>query len=166
MTAGNVSDTAGFDSAELETLDLGELRKLWRHHFPADPPRRMSRELMRRAIAYRVQEQRFGGLGRNAKAKLKAYASGRSRNPGGTPAKPRITVKPGTQLVRQWNGRMHTVVALNDGGFSYRDQRYRSLSRIAGEITGTKWSGPAFFGLKAAAGASAECDDDRTEARQ
>ena len=120
---------------------------------------------MMRAIAYRLQEQHFGGLSRQAKAKLKAYSTGPLSDVGGRAATPKISVKPGTQLVRQWRGQMHTVIALEDGGFDYRDKRYRTLSQIAHHITGTKWSGPAFFGLKTVADASIDDNSDHAGER-
>jgi hypothetical protein len=145
-----ITEIAGL--AELRSPDL---RSLWRTHYPSDPPKRMSRELMARAIAYRLQEKSLGGLSRRAKAKLKVYSSGNadrvSRKSGPRNGK----LKPGAQLVRQWGGRIHIVTAASDGGLIYDNERYRSLSQIARTITGARWSGPAFFGLKSKDGAEA-----------
>ena len=136
----------GLDS--ISDLSLSELRSLWQRHYPDAPPKRMSRELMARAIAYKLQEKASGCLSRRTKAMLKAYADSRFRYADAKSQRSTVTIKPGTQLVRQWGGRVHTVTAANNGGFVYGDQHYRSLSQIARTITGTRWSGPVFFGLK------------------
>ena len=105
------------------------------------------------AIAYRLQENQFGGLSRSAKMKLKAAAKGAGREvPSSRRAPPRYRIKPGTRLLREWQGRSHEVVAIGEGKFQYRGDTYSSLSEIARKITGTRWSGPAFFGLNRRAG--------------
>jgi hypothetical protein len=107
----------------------------------------MSRELLLRAVAYRIQEKAFGGLSAATKRKLAAIS------PAGAKAPRRVRkerhAKPGTRFLREWKGRTHEVVALEDGRFAYKGTVYRSLSVIAREITGTRWSGPTFFGLNA-----------------
>ena len=70
-------------------------------------------------------------------------------------------MKPGTKFLREWNGRTHEVIAVADGGFLYRGIAYRSLSAIAREITGTRWSGPAFFGLDAGRSSGREAGNGR-----
>ncbi len=139
----------------LAGLDLFALRERWRTHYGSEPLQRMSRELMMRAVAYRMQENAFGGLSRTAKARLTAAAEEGGRS-GGKVSRVRTdrTTKPGTKFLREWNGRTHEVMALADGGFVYRGTVYRSLSAIAREITGTRWSGPVFFGLEAGKGTS------------
>ena len=124
----------------LSDLSLPELRSLWRLHYQSDAPKRMSRELMVRAIAYSLQEKTFGGPSRRTKAKLTAYAEANSRHARHKPQTSRVTIKPGTQLVRQWHGRVHTVTAGSDCGLVYRDECYRSLSQIARTITCPRWS--------------------------
>lgn len=104
---------------------------------------------------YRMQENAFGGLSRSAKARLVAAAEESGRSGGKVPrVRTDRTIKPGTKFLREWNGRTHEVMALADGGFVYRGTVYRSLSAIAREITGTRWSGPVFFGLEAGRGAN------------
>ena len=134
----------------LAGLDLFALRERWRSLYGSEPPQRMSRELMMRAVAYRMQENAFGGLSRATKAKLMAASEegGRSETKAFRVRTDRM-IKPGTKFLREWNGRTHEVMALADGGFVYRGAVFRSLSAIAREITGTRWSGPVFFGLEA-----------------
>jgi hypothetical protein len=130
----------------LEAVTTANLRVEWRRLYRATPPSRLSRDLLIRGVAYRVQEHAHGGLSPSAKRMLHSLSDGsdqRSR-PAAAPA---IVFKPGTKLVRQWHGQVHTVSVL-DEGFEYQGQRYPSLTRIARRITGAHWSGPVFFGLK------------------
>ena len=132
---------------DLADLDLPVLRTLWRELYGSEPPVRMSRELIIQAIAYRIQEKMFGGLSRAARMKLAAGMGG----PAGAKSprtKTQHLVKPGTRFLREWQGHTYEVTATSDGCFLYRDSSYRSLSEIARQITGTRWSGPAFFGLR------------------
>lgn len=98
---------------------------------------------MRRAIAHDIQERVHGGLAPNVARELDRIAKRLARD--GTCGADR-TLKPGTRLVREWHGRTHHVLVL-DQGFQFEDRAYRSLSQIAQAITGAKWSGPRFFGL-------------------
>jgi hypothetical protein len=109
----------------------------------------MSPELLRRALAHRIQEKEQGGLPSAVRARLLAAGA----SPGRSAGRSRIdrATKPGTRFIREWNGRTHEVIAVADGRFTYAGRPYRSLSAIAREITGTRWSGPAFFGLNEAA---------------
>jgi hypothetical protein len=103
---------------------------------------------MIRAIAYRIQENRYGALSPATRMRLLSR-SGAERN---KPIRARRdrSVKSGTRFLREWNGRTHEVSATADGRYAYGDSIYRSLSAIARKITGTRWSGPAFFGLNTA----------------
>ncbi len=123
-----------------------DLRILWRRLIRSEPPSRLSRDLMARAIAYRMQERADGGLGLATRRRLQLLAAALvdSRAAAGEPG---IALKPGARLVREWHGRTHTVLVLEDG-FDYEGQHYRSLTRIAQTITGAHWSGPIFFGVK------------------
>ena len=132
--------------AALEKREIRELRAEWRKLYRAEPPRRLSRDLILRAIAYRIQEQTHGGLGLATKRRLKALAEELEAK-GAAHFDPAIVLKPGTKLVREWHGRSHTVMVTEDG-FEFDGQRYRSLTRVARLITGVHWSGPVFFGLK------------------
>jgi hypothetical protein len=139
----------------LQDLDGSALRQEWRRLFRSEPLR-ISRDLLARALAYRLQELEFGGLPKWARQTLAGSAAvadlaGRGGAPTPTPAPPRL--KPGTRLVREWHGRTHSVIVLDDA-FEFEARRYRSLTQIAREITGAHWSGPRFFGLvKRGAGA-------------
>ncbi|NDV85936.1 DUF2924 domain-containing protein [Aurantimonas aggregata] len=127
-------------------LDLGLLRSRWLELYGTEAPIRMSRELLIQAIAYRLQENAIGGLSAITRA---ALTCGRTTK---KVERARIDrrVKAGTRFVRQWQGRTIEVAADGSGGYLYRGRTYRSLSAIAREITGTRWSGPAFFGLTVA----------------
>jgi hypothetical protein len=137
--------------ARLETLDLSAMRQEWRRLFRAEPPR-LSRDLMMRALAHRIQESAFGSLSKATLRRLAALAAEfESDGRIAIPAQPRI--KLGARLVREWHGRTHAVVVTEDG-FEFEGRFYRSLTGIAREITGAAWSGPRFFGLAGAANAS------------
>jgi Protein of unknown function (DUF2924) len=141
--------------ARLETLDLSAMRQEWRRLYRAEPPR-LSRDLMTRALAYRIQEIAFGGLSKATLRRLASLAAEfESDGRIATPAQPRI--KPGARLVREWHGRTHAVVVTEEG-FEFEGRFYRSLTGIARKITGAAWSGPRFFGLARAANASGRND--------
>jgi len=128
----------------LPTLDLGELRELWCQLYKTETAPRLSRELLMRAIAYRMQEVASGGPRLELQRRLRQIAlelqtTGRLRM--------RPQVKPGTRLLREWRGQNHEVLVL-DNVFSWQGTHYRSLSAIARQITGTAWSGPLFVGLR------------------
>jgi hypothetical protein len=98
------------------------------------------------ALAYHFQAKAYGGLSPAIERRLKAYAKeleDGTRSRGSTA----VRIKPGTRLVREWGGETHVVTTL-EADFEYRSKRYSSLSEIARLITKTRWSGPAFFGLK------------------
>ncbi len=126
----------------LETVSTAELRERWRRTFRAPPPA-LSRDLLLRGLAYRLQEQAEGGLGKVTLRRLRAAAEELAAT--GTIEPPPI-LRPGTRLVREWHGRTHTVTVA-ETGFDYAGTTYRSLSEIARKITGAHWSGPRFFGL-------------------
>jgi Protein of unknown function (DUF2924) len=128
----------------LSDLTPDELRKEWRRLYRSQPPR-LSRDLLVRAIAYRIQELRYGGLSKATRRKLAALAE--ARNSGAEIAKERDQrIRVGARLLREWNGRTHTVT-VEEEGFTYAGRTYSSLSAIAREITGARWSGPRFFWL-------------------
>jgi len=142
--------------AVLAGLSLADLRLEWRRRYRAEPPR-LSRDIMIRAIAYRLQEIAHGGPSKATQRRLMSLAvefeaSGKIAPPPG----PRI--KPGARLVREWHGRTHSV-CVTDDGFEFQGKTYRSLTKIALDITGAQWSGPRFFGLtKRSATATATTD--------
>jgi hypothetical protein len=132
--------------AQLPGLNTGQLRVLWQQVFASPLPFHAQKDLVVRCLAYRLQEQAHGGLRSTVRRQLLKLAqdieSGTALVLLDTPR-----IKPGTRLIRSWQGRTHEVTAI-EGGFRYQDQRYASLSEIARLITGTRWSGPVFFGLK------------------
>ena len=129
----------------LGSLPTHELRIAWRRLYRAEPPRCMSRDLMVRALAYRLQERAHGGLAPAAKRKLRSLVA-EIETKGTQVFDPGIALKPGGRLVREWAGRTHTVIVLEDG-FEYDGERCPSLTKIAAKITGAHWSGPRFFGI-------------------
>jgi Protein of unknown function (DUF2924) len=131
--------------ADLRSLALDALRRRWRAVFGRTPPAGLSKNLLGRMLAWRLQEQAFGGLDRESLSLLEGLA----RRAGS----PRRRLKPGTVLVRDYHGQRHTVT-VTDHGFEWQGTTYASLSAIARAITGTAWSGPRFFALARANGAS------------
>jgi hypothetical protein len=127
----------------LERAGVITLRVEWRRLF-GDEPRRLSRDILVRALAYRVQERAMGGLSRASLKRLQELAE----NPEGRgpPPEQAASLRPGAKLVREWHGRTH-IVLVTDAGFDYAGSSYRSLTQIARLITGAHWSGPRFFGL-------------------
>lgn len=112
---------------------------------PAPP--HLRKELLVPLLAYKIQEQAYGGLSASARRKLRELAQQYEHTRDKPPAASTIEIKPGTRLLRQWQGNTHHVTAC-EKDFEYKGQQYRSLSEIARLITGTRWSGPLFFGLK------------------
>ncbi len=132
--------------AALADLDAAGLRAEWRRLYRSHPPRHIRRDLLVLAIAWKLQERVYGGLTAAQKRRLADIAEELRKN-GNLSTGPAIRMKPGLRLVREWRGETHTVLVLEDG-FEWNGQRRCSLSAIAREITGTRWSGPLFFGLK------------------
>ncbi len=140
--------------ARLGDLTLFELREEWRRRHRMPPPMRLSRELLIRAITYNLQERALGGLSKSIVRKLVCLNVGLTAGDGRKPIPP-ISLKSGMRLVREWRGVTHTVLVHADG-VEWNGRRYSSLTIIAREITGARWSGPRFFGLRKRAGGSAE----------
>jgi hypothetical protein len=132
--------------SRLPTLEIGELRQQWRALYKAEASPHLSRELLVRAVAYRMQEVALRGLGPARQRQLRQIAQ-QFKQTGAANTPPRPELKPGTRLVREWQGRTYDVLVL-DAGFSWQGTHHRSLSALARKITGTAWSGPLFFGLK------------------
>ena len=138
--------------ARLEALTNFELRGEWRRLHHMQPPRSLSRDFLLRGITYKIQERALGGLPKSILRKL-SVSEAESPVAAYRKPSPRTAVKPGTRLVREWNGQTHTVIVHADG-VEWRGKRCRSLSIVAREITGAHWSGPRFFGLTTKKGVS------------
>jgi hypothetical protein len=132
--------------AFLKSSSIVELKQEWRVLYHSEPPHRISRELLTRAVAYRIQERVYGGLKSSTRRLLLRLAnearSGTSLRP-----EPAAGAQPGTVLMREWHGVTHEVRVL-DCGVLYKRKRYRSLTEVAKQITGAHWNGPQFFGLR------------------
>ena len=153
----NISATTATLAREIAALPeaaASALKDRWRALYGSEPPRRISRDLLIRALAYRIQEQALGGLKPSTRRLLTKVATAASaRRP--IQVRAECTLKQGTVLLREWHGTQHQVV-VREGGIMFQSKPYKSLSRVAHRITGTKWSGPLFFGLKTVRGNQAD----------
>ncbi|SMQ69812.1 Protein of unknown function [Altererythrobacter xiamenensis] len=126
------------DLTALADMTLAQLRSRWLEVCDQPVPR-VRQTLLRLALAYELQAALHGGLSRRTEQRL-AYLAGKNSAPD--------TLRPGMRLVREWNGTLHTVHIDEDGLIHWQEKTWRSLSEVARAITGTRWSGPAFFGLR------------------
>jgi hypothetical protein len=140
-----VTDRGADVKAEIEhllSLSPGEVRVLWRERFRKDVPPALATQLLVRMLAWKVQEETFGGHDAAALKLLKAFACQDAD---------KVVLfrklKPGTSVVREYQGVRH-IVTISEGGFVWEGRTYSSLSAIAQAITGAKWNGPRFFGLR------------------
>ena len=134
MTTDTTTDV---DSAPLGDLGLEPLRAIWRERFGA-PPAIRSPEILALMLAWRIQAAREGGLDGELRRTI--------RRPASAPVATALTQ--GTRLTREWQGVRHEVVVEPDGRFRHQDELHRSLSQVARKITGSRWNGPRFFGLR------------------
>jgi hypothetical protein len=135
--------------AELDRLSrmpVVDLRKRYQELFRAEPPKAFGPDLLRRSIAHTIQEKAYGGLQVSAKRLLDQLVRAAAAKPNGRLELPR-RIKPGSELVRSWNRRTYRVMVL-EKGFAFDGKSFASLSEIATAITGTRWNGPRFFGLR------------------
>lgn len=132
------------DIAALAGMDLDALRHVWRTRMRSQPPK-VSAGLLRLGLAYAMQEKALGCLSKAAEKQLNRHgAAGRM----GDKVRPRRAPRPGMRLVRVWNDVAHVVTVSEAGDIEWRGKTWRSLSEVARAITGTRWSGPRFFGLR------------------
>jgi Protein of unknown function (DUF2924) len=131
--------------ARVRDLDLSALRARWRSVFRRKAPDHLPRHLLYRMIAYRLQAECLGDLDRDTQRFLDMVAAGTGGNK--LPGHRRHALQPGTVLVREWDGKSQRVMVL-EKGFTWNGTTYRSLTEVAFAITGTRWSGPRFFGLR------------------
>jgi Protein of unknown function (DUF2924) len=130
----------------LATMPIAQLRLRYAQLFRTDPPKAFGPDLLRRSIAQRIQEKAYGGLSRSAQRLLDQMMKAYAAKPGGRIVLPR-RIKLGSVLVREWKRKSHRVTVLVDG-FDYDGKIFANLSEIAVLITGTRWNGPRFFGLR------------------
>ena len=149
QSSGGQADRISAEIAVLAALGINDLKSRWRELYDTEPPPRISRELLTRAIAYNLQEREFCGLAPATRRLLERVAADLSSHR----ARPTLARKaaPGTLLIREWRGKAHQVT-VHDDAVVYRGKRYGSLSEVARVITGTRWSGPLFFGLRKSLG--------------
>jgi hypothetical protein len=144
-----VREKLSAEIAGLESLDLHQLRAKWKLLYEIDAPPHLSRDWLKRAVAYRMQEKVLGSLKPATRRLLARIAEdARTRKP--TKVVPLRKVGPNTILIREWGGTRHEVTVVENGAM-FRGKHYRSLSQVARVITGSHWSGPLFFGLRTAA---------------
>jgi Protein of unknown function (DUF2924) len=152
-----VSDTVLARLAALKTTPTADLKQQWRDLFDSEPPP-YNRRFIESRLGYRIQELTYGGLRPETVKCLEALAHGVEQT---NPVMRRIRSgqKPiaGTRLIREWQGIEHTVT-VRDDGYEYRGAPYKSLSSIARAITGTRWNGWVFFGLKNTRAGEAKVD--------
>lgn len=135
--------------AALPAMKIAELQAKWRQRLKQPLSAHVRKELLVPLLAYKLQEQAYGGLKPEIRRQLEKLAALYRLDPNAKAGHVTGTrrVKSGTRLLRQWNGKTHQVLVV-ENGYEYEGQRYKSLSVIAWTITGTRWSGPAFFGLR------------------
>jgi hypothetical protein len=133
--------------AKLRALPRSELLDLWQELYKKAAPKGVRREILVPFLAYRIQENAYGGLKPKVVAELRRIGKTLDRNRSSKDSLIQPRLKTGTRLFRQWRGHTHEVF-VTDSGYEYSGVPYRSLSAIARKITGTRWSGPAFFGLR------------------
>ncbi len=143
----STAQSVGAKLLALERMDYAALRLEWRRLYRVEPPKRVARELLMLGVGWKIQEQAYGGLRGTTRRTLAELAKTLERD--GDVTRNRVArLKPGAKLMREWHGKTHTVVVLEEG-FEWRGKPWRSLSVIARTITGMHWSGPRFFGLNA-----------------
>lgn len=134
---------ANSDIAAIAAMSNAEIRQAWERVHDRPPPA-IAPSLLARDLAHRAQLAASGGIDRRLGRRLRDLADQRAND--GAPARPRLGT--GSQLLHEWGGRTHRVIVEPDGRFLYAGKRWRSLSVIAREITGVRWSGPRFFGTR------------------
>jgi Protein of unknown function (DUF2924) len=134
------------DLDRLPTAPIADLRKRYRELFRTEPPKAFGPDLLRRSIAHRIQEKAYGGLSASTRRLLDQLVKAAMAKPNSRLKLPR-RIKPGSELVRTWKGKSYRVMVMADG-FAHGGKTFANLSEIATEITGTRWNGPRFFGLR------------------
>jgi hypothetical protein len=138
----------------LPAMPVAKLRARYRELFQTESPKAFGPDLLRRSIAQRIQEKAYGGLSHETGRLLDQLIKAQLAKPNGRLEVPR-RIKPGSELVRTWKKQSHRVMVLAEG-FAYGGKTFGSLSEIATAITGTRWNGPRFFGIRPTAGNGAD----------
>ena len=131
-------DTIEHSIVAIETLDRAGCLNRWRDVFGRPPPKHLSTKFIKRVLIWQVQTRMQGGVSKATERRLQQIADGKTQRP---------RARPGTHLVREWNGRTYQVEVVEDG-YRMDGRTWRSLSAIACHITGAHWSGPRFFGVR------------------
>jgi hypothetical protein len=144
-----MSDSLEDEIAALPNLTRIQLQRKWRSRLKKEPPSHLEKPLLVPMLAYKLQEQAYGGLKPAIRRRIRELVRSFDRDPkrAGRALSQTVQIKAGTRLLRNWNGETHQVT-VSESGFEYGGQRYKSLSEIARLITGTRWSGPLFFGIR------------------
>lgn len=133
-------------TGNLTSLSLDDLRQKWSLAWGLEPHPRIGRTMLLKSLEHKILEREAGALTSEQRQRLGQLIKSYKRNPNcfdeNVPA-----LKPGTRLVRNWNGKRYSVLVQNTG-YEYKDKLYKSLSQVAFEITGTRWNGWVFFDLK------------------
>lgn len=130
-----------------DTVDVAQLREWWTSQYGCKPPSRARREFLLLVSSWHAQAKEHGGLKRSDWELIKSLSDTLRQGKEPATRAPQINLTPGTVLMREWNG-AHFEVRVTSDGFLFKDRTWKSLSQIAREITGSRWNGPAFFGLR------------------
>ena len=134
--------------AHLQAMPIEALQARWRTVLGKRPPAQLPRYLLVRVLAYQLQAARLGDLSRETQRELERLAPGAAiAKDGKSSTTTPTTLRVGTELVREHDGKIHRVLVV-EGGFAWQGATYTSLSDVARAITGTRWNGPRFFGLR------------------
>lgn len=144
LRQSNLDNQVARQISALPLMSRSQLLDLWREVHRKAAPAGIRREILIPFLAYRIQENAYGGLTPSVRAELRHIARRLKTNPAARLGRSRL--KAGTRILRQWRGDTHEVF-VTESGYKYRGTSYRSLSQIARRVTGTQWSGPAFFGI-------------------
>ena len=145
-SATTACDAVSQELDRLSHLPLPKLRAIWAERW-GDAAEFRSRDQLYRAMAYRIQADAYGGLSVRLRREISDLGARFAEDRGFSPG-PSLSLKPGSTLIREWGGKRHEVFVVT-GGFAFDGRTFRSLSQVAFAITGTKWNGPVFFGVKA-----------------
>lgn len=127
---------------KLEELNTQDLKELWVRYFPQSNHSGLRKSYMQDELAHAIQSKLYGGLSKPVKRQIQRLALEKTKS-----TRSKTSIAEGVELVREWNGIKHKVTSVSNG-FEYQGKTYKSLSKVAMEITGTRWSGPVFFGFK------------------